>query len=148
MTQGFPVGLEGTLKELYKEAYADLSEYAYLEDLEKYFQWMQKRSSRGFVLVSLEDKLSGFTAVDSGEAFVGGGDCEILELVVSPACRKQGIASRLVQESVNVLRERGCKRIGIEIGINNYKSKNLFLSRFGFQFYRRYDIWDEYYKYL
>ena len=108
---------------------------------------MQERSSRGFVLIAIDGILSGFTAVDSGKSFVAGGDCEIMEIVVSPKFQRQSIARQLVQSSLDILKDRGCKRVGIEIGLYNRKSKSLF-GNFGFEFYGRNGIWDEYYKEL
>lgn len=58
-------------------------------------------------------------------------DCHILNLAVHPDFRKRGIATALMKEILNELKEKGCRFFYLEVRASNTGAK-AFYERFGF----------------
>jgi ribosomal-protein-alanine acetyltransferase len=65
-----------------------------------------------------EDRVTGFIAARS----LGAGECELLNLAVSPEYRRRGIARLLV----SALTEAGCGNIFLEVRESNLAARNLY----------------------
>jgi [ribosomal protein S18]-alanine N-acetyltransferase len=53
-------------------------------------------------------------------------EAEVLTIVVDPACRKQGIATRLMQANMDVLARYGVKSWFLEVGETNAAARKLY----------------------
>ncbi|MFZ2412449.1 MAG: GNAT family N-acetyltransferase, partial [Candidatus Methanoperedens sp.] len=56
-------------------------------------------------------------------------NARIYSLNVHPEYRRTGIASLLMDTALKVLKERGFKKITLEVGVNNKAAQNLYISK-------------------
>lgn len=85
------------------------------------------------------DACFGDAAVDArGRALLGfilsrraADEAEVLTVTVDPACRRQGIASKLLAANLDRLGRRGVKTVVLEVGEDNVAARRLY-ARFGF----------------
>ena len=91
-------------------------------------------ASRGEILVADENgKLLGMASVSYNLAMRYGGEyCQLEELIVDPAARGKHVGARLVQETVERARRRGCPEYGLYLVAATEHNFD-FYSRFGFE---------------
>jgi len=119
--------------QVYREAYAGLEEYAYRRnrEIKNYFRWLIKRDADGLFLAETDEKeVVGFVACDANWfSPVEGGDAgEIHELFVKPEFQRRGVGRALLKTSLNYMKSKRKKYIGLWVGISNNKA---------IQFYRK-----------
>lgn len=56
-------------------------------------------------------------------------NARIYSLNVHPAHRRQGIASLLMDKTIGLLKEKGVKKLTLEVGVNNKPAQNLYASK-------------------
>lgn len=58
-------------------------------------------------------------------------ECQIVNVATTPSYRKMGIGTRLIEEFLKYIREKGCKTIFLEVRESNSPAINLY-KKFGF----------------
>jgi len=56
-------------------------------------------------------------------------NARIYSLNVHPAHRRQGIASLLMDKTMDLLKEKGVNKVTLEVGVNNKPAQNLYASK-------------------
>ncbi len=128
----------------------DFSDIASLEDIcfkEENFNKKQLRyllfKAKSIVLVAfLEGKLIGSIVVLLRDYI---SNARIYSLDVHPAFRRRGVASLLMDTTLEILKEKGFKKITLEVGINNggaqklYESKGFVMDKILYNYYKNGD---------
>jgi ribosomal protein S18 acetylase RimI-like enzyme len=73
-----------------------------------------------------DDGLVGFAAASARRHFSGEREAYLGELVVAPAARRRGVASRLVAEVEAWARSRGLHRVTLDTGTANRSARELY----------------------
>ncbi len=121
--------------EIYIEAYRGYEEYAYtsMRDIRGYFKWLYGRDRDGF-FVAEADVPVGFSACDTNwfSHMERTKVAELHELFVRKEFRGKGVASRLMERSVEYGIERGRVLMGLWVGEKNEPAKR-FYRKHGFR---------------
>jgi ribosomal protein S18 acetylase RimI-like enzyme len=135
--------LREELVRIYLEGYKGLEQYSYRAPwmVKRYLNWLYKGDPAGFFVVEEEGKIAGFVSAHSrwfwGMELVG----EIHELVIAPAYRRRGFGTALLRHTIEFLRSKGRKRIGLWVGKENEQAKKLY-RKFGFRPTDVFDVWE------
>ncbi len=105
--------------------------------------WYLLFKAKSIVLVaSMEGKLIGSIIVLLRNHIL---NARIYSLDVDPAFRRRGVASLLMDTALEILKEKGCKKITLEVGINNrtaqklYESKGFIMDKILYNYYKNGD---------
>ncbi|ACX52763.1 GCN5-related N-acetyltransferase [Ammonifex degensii KC4] len=122
--------LKKYLVNLYLSAYAPFPEYAYTHprEVKGYLRWLFQHSQGGFLVALVEGIPAGFISTDPEweDHWLGERVGEIHEIVVDPAHQQKGIGSLLLQRGIQFLKERGCRTVGLWVGVGNTKAQNFY----------------------
>lgn len=139
-----PEVLKEELVDVYQEAYAEYPQYAYTSygEILDYFQWLKERSplEDGFLVASDSKEVLGFAVTDPFWEIEEQKAGEVLELVVSPRAQGFGLGKKLLDLSINSIRQHDREIVGLEVGRFNYKAQSLY-RHFGFNFFERDEEW-------
>lgn len=121
--------------EIYVEAYRGYEEYAYtkLKDIRGYFKWLYGRDRDGFFVVE-EEVPVGFSACDTNwfSPMERQKVAELHELFVKKEYRGKGVASELMEKSIEYGIEKGRNVMGLWVGEKNEPAKR-FYRKHGFR---------------
>ncbi|MFQ6050787.1 MAG: GNAT family N-acetyltransferase [Candidatus Hydrothermarchaeota archaeon] len=124
------------LVEVYKDAYAELEEYAYTSrsNIKGYLKWLYKRDPMGFFVAYFKNRPVGFISVDSRWYSVDKGVLlgEIHEVVVIREFQGKGIGKRLFETGLSYLKSKGIKNLELWVGENNRRARK-FYRKYGFK---------------
>jgi len=119
----------GELRELYRQAYKGLEEYAYRRpsDIKGYLSWLFRMDPEGFLVAEEEGEVVGFVAAcrhwwDRERGRIG----EIHELAVLPERQGQGIGRKLLEGALRFL-GREHRVFGLWVGERNERALNFYL---------------------
>ncbi|MGB8218261.1 MAG: GNAT family N-acetyltransferase [Candidatus Methanoperedens sp.] len=111
----------------------DLDALFYLEEIcfkEEKFHWKQLKylllKARSVVLVAEDGGIIGSILVLLRDNIH---NARIYSLNVHPEHRRQGIASLLIDKTMDLLKEKGVKKVTLEVGVNNKPAQNLYASK-------------------
>ncbi|MDK2871028.1 MAG: hypothetical protein PWQ16_380 [bacterium] len=129
---------------IYMEAYKELPNYGYQNKSEtkRYLKWLYRGDPEGFLVAFKDSEPIGFISCHSNwwdsklEKVVG----EIHEFVVSPSFQGKGIGSKLFEESIKYLRNKGRNTVGLWVGEENDKARRSYEKR-GFRYAGNWGKW-------
>lgn len=118
---------------IYIEAYKKLPSYGYQNrsDTKRYIKWLYKGDPEGFLVAFEESEPIGFIACHNNwwdsklEKIVG----EIHEFAVAPSHQGKGVGSKLFEESIKYLRNKGRDIVGLWVGEENKKAREFYEKR-------------------
>lgn len=87
--------------------------------------------SRNYVLESLSKKILGYA-----NFYVVQHEAHMLNIAIDPDCRKQGLATSLLEHAIRELNDQGVREFFLEVREGNGSAINLYL-KFGFEFIGR-----------
>jgi ribosomal protein S18 acetylase RimI-like enzyme len=81
------------------------------------------------LLAEREDEVVGLLAYCVRPGLFHAGDSGYIdELVVAPASRRTGVATRLLQTTMDRMTEQGCKEVSLSTGLDNAEAQRLYRS--------------------
>jgi len=92
----------------------------------KQLKYLLQRAKSIALVAEIEDKLIGSLIILLRSHIL---NARIYSLDVHPAFRRQGLASLLMDTVLGLLKEKGFKKITLEVGVNNIAARNLYRSK-------------------
>lgn len=135
--------MKDELVELYEESYFKYPEYSCIgyHNITDYFDWLKERRNSSFWLATCREKPVGFAAATPNKEMEGDEKTgEVLEIVVSPRFKGNGLGRRLLGLLESFLEQKGNSRIGLEVGSGNVEAINLY-NKQGFRVFENDGTW-------
>lgn len=76
----------------------------------------------GLLVAEADDGILGYVLFTPSSAH----RARVMSLAVSPQYRRMGVAKRLMRGSFDVLRERGFRKVGLEVRVSNTPAQSLY----------------------
>ena len=99
-----------------------------LGDLKVLFKNLNIIDALRFLLIDLKDKLI--------LSDLKKGDFYLAALAVDEKVRREGIGSTILNKAINMAHQRGCKRVVLDVALDNQKAKKLY-ERKGFRIFNK-----------